>query len=237
MLLCIEMAIFSVLHLFAFPWRKAYAAPSSKSPYAPGQPYQVAPTPYLGGFLGWKAFADAFNPWDILKAVARGFRWLFVGRRTRKNDISYQSGVAAGGWGGEGAFGGPEDAKAQNAVQSQGLQSFDRLENHQPIPLNGGPPKFQGYQPHGTGHMRNDEDDTWTTEAIPGEDPYRQRHSFETNTEDRAGLLRNPAAPGRAGVSPARSERSEVETHSNLGLDDQYTAYGQQHWGQRHPGA
>lgn len=29
---------------------------------------------------------DAFNPWDIVKASARGFRWLFVGRRHRADD-------------------------------------------------------------------------------------------------------------------------------------------------------
>ena len=31
---------------------------------------------------------DAFNPWDIIKASARGFRWLFVGRRHRADTAS-----------------------------------------------------------------------------------------------------------------------------------------------------
>lgn len=36
------------------------------------------------------ALMDAFNPWDIIKMTARGFRWLFVGVRKRHDDPSYQ---------------------------------------------------------------------------------------------------------------------------------------------------
>ncbi|KAI9825093.1 MAG: hypothetical protein M1832_001413 [Thelocarpon impressellum] len=82
MLLCIEMAIFSVMHLFAFP-------------YAEYRLSQVASdsdgnTIYQGGFLGWNAYVNAYNPWDIVKAVGRSFRWLFVGRRRRLEDSSYK---------------------------------------------------------------------------------------------------------------------------------------------------
>ena len=45
---------------------------------------------YQGGFLGWRAIADAFNPWDIVKAIGRSFRWLFIGRKHRKGDSSYE---------------------------------------------------------------------------------------------------------------------------------------------------
>ena len=34
---------------------------------------------------------DAFNPWDLIKAVGRGFRWAFVGRKHRMEDISYKN--------------------------------------------------------------------------------------------------------------------------------------------------
>ena len=79
MLLCIEMFFFSLLHIVAFPWRI----------------YDISKNPdpavyYRGGFGGWRALAEAFNPWDIIKASARGFRWLFVGRRHRTDDASYQ---------------------------------------------------------------------------------------------------------------------------------------------------
>jgi hypothetical protein len=33
---------------------------------------------------------DSFNPWDLIKAVGRAARWLFVGRRSRTLDPSYQ---------------------------------------------------------------------------------------------------------------------------------------------------
>ncbi|KAF2235742.1 DUF300-domain-containing protein [Viridothelium virens] len=93
MLLCAEMAIFAVLHVFAFPW-KPYSKKHNKlmdDPInAPGLGYSGAEPEYQGGFLGWKALLDAFNPWDIIKAIGRSFRWLFVGRKHRKNDSSYE---------------------------------------------------------------------------------------------------------------------------------------------------
>lgn len=77
-LLTVEMAIFAVAHLFAFPWK----------------PYDISQSPdpvshYRGGPMGTMALLDAFNPWDIIKAGARGFRWLFVGIRNREQDSSY----------------------------------------------------------------------------------------------------------------------------------------------------
>jgi hypothetical protein len=81
MLLCIEMAIFSVLHLFAFNWKEYTTKQNSTNPGSEGG--------YKGGPLGVRAFFDAFNLWDLVKASARGFYWLFVGRRTRMKDSSY----------------------------------------------------------------------------------------------------------------------------------------------------
>jgi hypothetical protein len=79
MLLTIEMTIFAIMHHFAFPW-KPYDIRNSPDPSAR----------YQGGTLGWRALVDAFNPWDIIKASARGFRWLFVGVKQRETDISYK---------------------------------------------------------------------------------------------------------------------------------------------------
>lgn len=93
LLLCIEMAIFSVLHLFAFPY-----SPYSKGVGSELAKYPLSPTsganalgPKQGGFLGVKAIVDAMNPWDIVKGFARGMRWLVVGRKHRENDSSYKS--------------------------------------------------------------------------------------------------------------------------------------------------
>ena len=79
------MACFALLHLWAYPWSnydlKRYPQTSSS----------VTGAGYQGGPFGIKAFLDAFNPWDIIKAIGRGFRWVIIGRRTREQDISYKT--------------------------------------------------------------------------------------------------------------------------------------------------
>jgi len=83
-LLCVEMAFFAFFHLFAFSWRDYTKAYHQEMAAGNG-----TPPDYKGGFLGIKAIAEAANPWDIIKAVARAGRWLFVGRRKRMLDLSY----------------------------------------------------------------------------------------------------------------------------------------------------
>lgn len=91
-LLCIEMAIFSVFHLWAFPWTvyDVKRSPIVASESIPGYP-QDPKNVYRGGWLGSHALIDAFNPWDLVKSVGRGFKWFAVGRRTREQDSSYQN--------------------------------------------------------------------------------------------------------------------------------------------------
>ncbi len=86
MLLCIEMALFAVFHLWAFSW-KPYTVTSKEhmSNTIPGESLQV----YQGGFLGMKAIVDSMNPWDMIKAIGRGARWIFHGRKHRHHDASY----------------------------------------------------------------------------------------------------------------------------------------------------
>ena len=86
-LLCIEMAFFAFFHLFAFSWRDY--TNSSKVYQQEMTAGDVSSPQYQGGFLGWRAIADAANPWDMIKAVARAGRWLFVGHRKRMLDPSY----------------------------------------------------------------------------------------------------------------------------------------------------
>jgi hypothetical protein len=85
-LLCVEMAFFAFFHLFAFSWRD-YT--TSSKVYQQEMAAGESPAQYQGGFLGIRAIADAANPWDIIKAVARAGRWLFVGHRKRRLDPSY----------------------------------------------------------------------------------------------------------------------------------------------------
>jgi hypothetical protein len=95
LLLCIEMAIFAVLHLWAFPYRP-YTARGQPAKYSPTSisdhpPLSSELGPKQGGFLGIKALVDAMNPWDMVKGFARGMRWLVIGRKNREKDSSYKT--------------------------------------------------------------------------------------------------------------------------------------------------
>ena len=92
MLLCIEMAIFAVLHLFAFSW-KPYVVQAHP---VVGMEWDASNEKYFGGKLGINAYIDAYNPWDLVKAVGRGFKWLFFGMRKRHEDSSYKNGSTGG---------------------------------------------------------------------------------------------------------------------------------------------
>ncbi|KAK3374473.1 organic solute transporter Ostalpha-domain-containing protein [Lasiosphaeria ovina] len=76
LLLCVEMAAFAVLHLWAFPWR-VYSARGGGAKQ--------------GGFLGLRALWEAVFIWDVVKGFGRGMRWLFVGVKHRHIDVSYQA--------------------------------------------------------------------------------------------------------------------------------------------------
>lgn len=99
LLLCVEMAAFAILHLWAFPY--APYRPSAKLTFYPVpdlRAHSAAPqeNPHQapsGGFLGIMALVDALNPWDMVKAFGRGVRWLFCGVRRRKDDVSYKLGL------------------------------------------------------------------------------------------------------------------------------------------------
>jgi hypothetical protein len=88
MLLCIEMALFSVFHMWAFSW-KPYVLGSKQfmAKSVPGE--DVNAQHYKGGFLGIKAMVDSFNLWDMIKATGRSAKWLFRGRKHRHHDPSY----------------------------------------------------------------------------------------------------------------------------------------------------
>ena len=75
------MALFAILHFWGFPWRP-YILSREEKGSGSGQRY-------YGGWCGIKAFIDAANPWDLVKATARGLRWLFSGRKHREEDPSY----------------------------------------------------------------------------------------------------------------------------------------------------
>lgn len=117
LLLCIEMAIFSVFHLWAFPWqvydiRRSHIVASESAPGFLPDPK----TAYQGGPFGIRALIDAFNPWDVVKAIGRGFRWAAVGRKRRMEDISYKNSTPATAL---------EPTRNQHTAFDTGNQSFD----------------------------------------------------------------------------------------------------------------
>ena len=86
-LLCVEMAFFAFFHFWAFSWKEY--APGSRLYRSEMTADEQSEPKYQGGFLGLHAIAEACNPWDMIKAVGRSARWLFVGRKKRMNDSSY----------------------------------------------------------------------------------------------------------------------------------------------------
>lgn len=103
-LLCIEMAFFAILHIFAFDWKPyslkhgaaGYTSSSNAVESGAAATIPLSSRTYKGFFY---AIFDAFNPWDIVKASARGLRWMFVRYKHRHTDSSYHPTAAykAGG--------------------------------------------------------------------------------------------------------------------------------------------
>ncbi|RKF63641.1 Transmembrane protein 184-like protein [Erysiphe neolycopersici] len=91
LLLCTEMAIFSIFHLFAFPYQPYTLKGHGNINYSWGPNIKNKLGPNQGGPFGLKAIIDAMNPWDLVKSFARVVPWLIVGRKTRESDISYKS--------------------------------------------------------------------------------------------------------------------------------------------------
>lgn len=97
LLLCFEMACFAIFHLWAFPWRPYkegarttfYPVADPDGPDSTPKPNEHQPR--SGGFMGLRAIGHALNIWDVIKAFGRGVRWLFVGVRRRRDDVSYQT--------------------------------------------------------------------------------------------------------------------------------------------------
>lgn len=89
LLLCIEMALFSILHLWSFSYRP-YVIGSKQYEVVYGGLTEAAPQ-YYGGPGGIKAFGECWNPWDLIKATGRSAKWLFRDRRHRMKDSSYET--------------------------------------------------------------------------------------------------------------------------------------------------
>ncbi|OIW28459.1 DUF300-domain-containing protein, partial [Coniochaeta ligniaria NRRL 30616] len=125
LLLCFEMALFAIMHLWAFPYRPYLdnAKPTFYPAVGGLPPRENEHLPKQGGFLGLKALWDAANIWDVAKAFGRGMRWLFVGVKHRHEDVSYQAARKNSVLGGSGRFAGVNTAYGGMA----GAKSTDHL--------------------------------------------------------------------------------------------------------------
>ncbi|PHH89079.1 hypothetical protein CDD83_6689 [Cordyceps sp. RAO-2017] len=101
LLQCVEMACFSVLNLWAFPYTP-YVAEAPETLYPSPDPNRSFPErvnerqPPKGGFLGLRAIWDAVNVWDVVKDFGRGARLMFCGarherRKARLESVNYDS--------------------------------------------------------------------------------------------------------------------------------------------------
>lgn len=75
LLICFEMIIFSIMHLWAFPWKDYQTSDLGPAVYDASKR-----TPPM------MALVDAFNPFDLVRAFARGLKWSFVGRKRRHEE-------------------------------------------------------------------------------------------------------------------------------------------------------
>lgn len=132
-ILCIEMAFFAILHLWAYPY--APYVPGAKAVYYPSPDERKANMlprqesvhlPPSGGTLGVMAFVDAMNPWDIVKAFGRGMRWLFCGVKRRHHDAKGDRNGAMSSWDLDN-LGNPNDPHHAGARSTEHLPIADQF--------------------------------------------------------------------------------------------------------------
>ena len=70
LLICFEMIIFSIMHLFAYPWSDYQSSGLGSAVAAPL----------------WRPLLDVFNPSDIVRAIARGAKWALLGYHSRHEE-------------------------------------------------------------------------------------------------------------------------------------------------------
>ncbi|KAI6382371.1 hypothetical protein MCOR25_000671 [Pyricularia grisea] len=199
LLLCFEMALFAILHIWAFPYAPYrvgakptfYPVPDPSSGEAPKQNLQSPPS---GGFLGLAALWDALNMWDFIKAFGRGIRWLFVGVKQRGNGGSYGGHRQKGSSTSSGDFDLGNLAKSRN-----GFTSTDHL----PIANEFRRSKFM-FGGGGNGSSNNTTGNgsrnlTRTRLSPVPQSPLSVNRPAIIEEED-SGLIANAAEPGRRSV-------------------------------------
>jgi hypothetical protein len=208
LLLCFEMALFALLHLWAFPYRPYLD--NAKTTFYPAvgglPPRENEHLPKQGGWLGVKALWDAVNLWDVVKAFGRGMRWLFVGVKRRHEDASYQA------------------ARKNSAI---GVD-MDDLGSHQPGP---GGKRFRGVDTAYTGAGAGSK----STEHLPIATEFRRSRfgigmsgggqPAEGGGGRGAGLERRASDDAPVAEHAGLIAHAQPNPHSPARLPDEYDGY------------
>ncbi|KAI5819417.1 organic solute transporter Ostalpha-domain-containing protein [Pyronema omphalodes] len=122
LLTCFEMIIFAIMHIYAFPWKPYYKPAHSE--YKEGK--------FVDGDVRKRtsiirSLVDVFNPWDIIKAVARGMRWMLWGYWKRTDEIDKVRSRIPGAH--------KNDSKEDSLNEHDEASEVHRLvNNHTPVP-------------------------------------------------------------------------------------------------------
>ncbi|KAK0645635.1 organic solute transporter Ostalpha-domain-containing protein [Cercophora newfieldiana] len=200
LLLCFEMAWFALLHLWAFPWRG----------YTPRDGMKKK-----GGFLGVKAIFDAINIWDVAKGFGRGMRWLCVGVKNRRDDISYQvnmDGLPSSGQGKRRGFDNVNTQYTKNLGMS--LEAGSSSTQHLPIAN-----QFRASQWYDRRHQFRKQ--LGLSPSQSRDDTARHSEILRSPSRDEsAGLIQNAAGFNSPGPSP--SPYSSQQSPYNQSPHQQY---------------
>ena len=231
LLLCFEMAIFAILHIWAFPYRPYLD--NSKTTFYPvpnetlgGRPRENEHIPRAGGPIGLYALWDAMNLWDIVKAFGRGIRWLFVGVKHRHQDPSYHPALGKHSAAGESAVSmsdlGPSGKIRKDGIDTSypGGRLGARSTDHLPIAS-----EFRRSRYGISDNYSIDEGAAATSDGGPGHHlgPYDR-----VAKEEHAGLIAHaqpePHSPGPLAVAPSR--RDDEYEYDDDGARHDFTPYG-----------
>ncbi|KAI6247964.1 hypothetical protein HI914_04358 [Erysiphe necator] len=209
LLLCTEMAMFSIFHLFAFPFQPYTIKNHGNINYSWGPNLENKLGPNQGGRLGLRAIMDAMNPWDLVKSFARVVPWLFVGRKTRESDISYkstnhhtqdfplESPLSSNKSNFFSLLSNDEDRMNLTSTQRTGNDEDDRLIDHtqsySPYQFPGSVPAKQRYDPNGKEIQNKRRKSSY---EINGLFPYLESYSNQIPHEPLISELRSKADQG-----------------------------------------
>jgi hypothetical protein len=248
MLVCVEMIIFAILHIFAFSYK----------PYATNQ-YGPVPRSSV-----WRSFANVFNPWDTIKAIARSFKWILCGIKKRHEEAAIvkkrkESKIIPGqhpdedeeGWGlvqNAGAMGESGNAYGMEATDVHRPASSTEYQGYaqQPISMHpqtsvhdrpapyGDPSDLGGYSPHfGPTHL-DDRDHEYLMPAAttipPVQPPPSSSSALPYPADDVHGMpsMRHPLPEEGEGMDTPYSDSDAPRPAYRAGAGNGVTGYRHQ---------